>query len=346
LLNRSFEENEIKKTLSWLSKHWDRPIHPEYHSASTVDEAISMLNSCEGKAKLFSGGIDVISLMKNRVLLPDVLVNIKPIKRLKTIVVNSRGIAIGTLALINDLERSGLIKDKYPILFETAHSIASPHIRNMATIGGNLCQDSRCWYYRRSPDTGISFDCKRKRGEGKCYARGGENQYHAIMGESGCVSVCPSDMATTLLAMDARIKTVSSSGRRLIPIDELYTPFGNILKHDEIITRLEIPEIPFGSKQKFIKFRLRKTIDFAIVSVAAVIKLEGKVVSDARIVLGGVASKPYRAVKAEECLLGETITERSAAEAAERAVVEARPLSKNGYKVQIVKALVRRAVMT
>ena len=346
MLNRSFEENEIKKTLSWLSKHLDRPIHPEYHSASTVDEAISLLNSYEGKAKLFSGGIDVISLMKNRVLLPDVLVNIKPIKRLKTIVVNSRGIAIGTLALINDLERSGLIKDKYPILFETAHSIASPHIRNMATIGGNLCQDSRCWYYRRSPDTGISFDCKRKRGEGKCYARGGENQYHAIMGESGCVSVCPSDMATTLLAMDARIKTVSSSGRRLIPIDELYTPFGNILKHDELITRLEIPEIPFGSKQKFIKFRLRKTIDFAIVSVAAVIKIEGKVVSDARIVLGGVASKPYRAVKAEECLLGETITERSAAEAAERAVVEARPLSKNGYKVQIVKALVRRAVMT
>ena len=345
MLSRSNDEKEVEEALLWLSKFWDRPIHTDYHNAATIDEAISLLDGYGDKARIFAGGTDLISLMKNRVLSPGVLVNIKPIKKIKNIVVNPGTIAIGSLTLINAIERSALIRSRYPILFETARSIASPHIRNMATIGGNLCQDTRCWYYRRSPVTGISFDCRRKTEKGTCYAINGENQYHGIIGETECVSVCPSDMATVLLALDARIKTMNSSGGRLIPIDEFYTPFGNRLNNGEIITYVDIPKIAPGAKQRFLKFRLRETIDFAIASVAAVIKLDGNLVSDARIVLGGVSSGPYRAVKAEQVLIGEPITAGLAEEAAKASVVEARPLSKNEYKVKIVEALVKRVIL-
>ncbi|GAG86858.1 unnamed protein product, partial [marine sediment metagenome] len=208
---------EIKKALLWLSKYWGKPAYPEYYHAKTVDEAVSLLNEYGEGAKIIAGGIDLVGLMKNKVLSPRVLINIKAIPHLKHITENADGAAIGALTLINDIERFNLIKEKWPILFEAAHSIASPQVRNMATIGGNLCQEVRCWYYRRSPVTGISFDCRRKRENGICYAANGENQYHAIIGGTECFAVCPSDMATVLLALDARINTVNTSGGRSIP---------------------------------------------------------------------------------------------------------------------------------
>lgn len=339
------DAEEIEKALSWLSGYWDRPVQPEYHNARTIDEAVSLLDRYGGRATIIAGGIDLVGLMKNKVLTPRILININNIPHLKYVVENDAGIAIGALTLINDIERSALIKDKYPILFGAARSIASPQVRNMATIGGNLCQDVRCWYYRRSPATGISFNCRRKKESGTCYAVKGENQYHAIIGGTECFAVCPADMATVLLALDARINTVNTSGGRAIPIDKFYATFGNILESGEVITSIQIPKVGPGVKQRFLKFRLRKTIDFAITSVAALITMDNNIVSDARIVLGGVSPKPYRALKAEEILIGAPIKDSIVVEAAKASVSDALPLSKNGYKVLIAEALVRRALL-
>ena len=202
------DAKEINKALSWLSKYWSRPIHPEYYTVSTVNEALSLLDESGEGAKIIAGGIDVVGLMKDKVLSPRALINIKSVPGLNCIAENSTGIAIGALTTINDIERSSLIKSKYPALFEAAHSIASPQIRNMATIGGNICQDVRCWYYRRSPVTGASFSCRRKNEGGTCYALNGENQYHSIFGGNKCFAVCPSDIATILLALHAELITI------------------------------------------------------------------------------------------------------------------------------------------
>lgn len=342
---RLIDAKEIKKALAWLSKYWDRPLHPEYYHARTVDEAVSLLDEYGRETKLFAGGIDLLGLMKNRVIAPRALVNIKTIPHLNLISESAKGLSIGALTRINDLERSELIRGKYPMLFEAAHAIGSPQVRNMGTVAGNLCQDVRCWYYRRSPATGITYNCRRKDEHAICYAADGENQYHAVIGGNKCFGVCPSDMATVLLALDAQLKTVSTSGGRTMTLDKLYTNLGNTLEPAEIITAVHVPAVEPGAKQRFLKFRVRKAIDFAIVSVAAVIKLDKDVVKDARIVLGGVAYQPILAVKAGEILRGERLTQTIAAEAAKLALGEARPLGKNGYKVQIAEALVRRAIL-
>ena len=345
MTHRLIDIKEIDKALLWLSKYWDKPIHPEYHNAKTIDEAVSLLNEYGERAKIIAGGTDIIGLMKNRMLLPEALINIKTIPDMRYIVQNSRGVAVGALTLINDIERSVLIRNIYPALSEVACSIASPQIRNMATIGGNLCQDVRCWYYRRSSSTGISFPCWRKRKNGICYAYNGENQYHAIIGRGKCFAVCPSDMATALLALGAEINTVDVSGGRTIPIDKLYTNEGNVLKHNEVITGIQIPEIEANAKQRYLKFRLRKTIDFAIVSVAVVMTMHNNAVSKAKIVLGGVSQAPYEAVEAEALLQGEPLTDKLAEEVATASVSNAIPLSKNSYKSQVIKTLVKRGLL-
>ncbi|MFC1901733.1 FAD binding domain-containing protein [Chloroflexota bacterium] len=341
----SIDAQEIEKALAWMGEYWDRPIHPDYYDARTIDEAVSLLDRYGKDAKIIAGGVDLLGLMKNRVIMPKILINIKGIPHLNHVVENDRGIAIGALTLVNDIERSALISDKYPLLFSAAHAIASPQVRNMATIGGNLCQEVRCWYYRRSPITGISFSCRRKKENGICYAVNGENQYHAIMSGTECVAICPSDMAVALSALGAEINTVSTSGGRVIPIENFYTTFGNTLEFSEVIKSIQIPAIKPGVKQHFLKFRLRKAIDFAIVSVAAVITLDNNTISHARIVLGGVSPEPCRAVKAEAALIGETITERAAESAAKAAVIDAVPLSKNSYKVPLIEVLVKRSLL-
>ena len=336
---------EISKAFQWLSKYWDKPVHPEYHSVTILDDAVSLLDKYGDEAEILAGGTDLISLMKKRIRSPGVLVNIKPVEKIRHITSNPSGITIGAMSLIRDLERSPLVRRQYPILLEAARSIASPHLRNMGSVAGNLCQETRCWYYRRPWDTGISFNCRRKTEKGMCYAIKGENQYHGIFDHSYCVGVCPSDLATVMSALEANVRTIDSGGGRSIPIDEFYTSLGNTLKHGEIITNVEIPEVPFESKQRFLKFRLRETIDFAIASVAVVIKMDGSTINDAKIVLGGVSPKPYHAVKAEQVLIGEKLTEELAKEAAKASTADARPLHKNSYKLPIVEALVKRAVM-
>jgi xanthine dehydrogenase YagS FAD-binding subunit len=312
-------------------------------NARSIAEAAHVLAEYREKAQIIAGGVDLISLIKNEVIEPNVLVNIKTIPDLTYIKEDAEGLKIGALATLNDIETSPLITSQYTVLAEAAHSVAGPQIRNMGTIVGNLCQDVRCWYYRRSPVTGRDFFCYRKGGK-RCYAVGGDNRYHAVIGGKKCYAVCPSDMAPALVALKTKLKIVSAAGERVMPLEEFYTPLGNTLKPDEIITELQVPALPAGSRQRYLKFRLRKTIDFALSSVAAVITVNDGVVSTAVIVLGGVAPIPYRAGASEETLHGEIITKAVAEAAAKAALVEAKPLSMNAYKLPIIKALVRKAI--
>jgi len=313
-------------------------------NARSITEALNVLGEYQEEAKIIAGGVDLISLMKNEVIGPNVLVNIKTIPELAYIKEDAEGLKIGALTTINDIEMSPIISSKYTVLAEAAHSVAGPQIRNMGTIVGNLCQDVRCWYYRRSPVIGRDFFCYRKGGK-LCYALGGDNRYHAVIGGKRCYVVCPSDMAPALVALKAKVKIASAVGERVMPVEEFYIPLGNILKPDEIITELQVPAVLPDSRQRYLKFRLRKAIDFALSSVAAVITMDDGVVSTAGIVLGGVAPIPYRATATEEALQGEMVTETVAEAAAKAALIEAKPLSMNAYKLPIIEALVRKAIL-
>jgi len=339
-----FDTRTVDEALSRLSKQWKERKYVDHFDARTIDDAGSLLSQYREEAKIIAGGVDLVSLMKNKVMLPKVLVNIKTIPDLTYITEDAKGLKIGTLTTIHDIETSATIRGKYSMLAEAAHSVAAPQVRNMATIGGNLCQSVRCWYYRRSPGTGLSFFCRRKGGE-QCYAVTGDNTYHAIIGGKECNAAFPSDMAPALVALGAKVKIVGSVGNRVIPLDDLYTVLGNILEPDEILTEVQVPTPKPGTKQQYLKFRLRKAIDFAISSVAAAITTEAGVVSDAKIVLGGVAPTPYRVTSIEDTIKGETITESLAETLAKAAVAEATPLSMNAYKVPITKALVKRAIV-
>lgn len=335
----------IDEATALLGKYWIRHQPVEHYDARTIGEAVSLLDSHIAEAKVIAGGVDLLGLMRNKVILPKVLVNIKTIPDLAYITEDAEGLKIGTLTTIHDIETSATVKDKYSMLAEAAHSVAAPQVRNMATIGGNLCQEVRCWYYRRSPSTGLSFFCRRKGGE-ECHAITGDNTFHAIIGgEEECYAVCPSDMAPALIALGAKLKITGPVGDRIIPLEALYTVLGNNLEPNEIITELQIPTPQPGTVQQFLKFRLRKTIDFAIASAAVAITTEAGVVSKARIVLGGVSPTPYRAIAAEETIKGNPITENIAEISAKAAVSEAMPLSMNAYKLPITRALVKRAIL-
>ncbi len=340
-----FDTKTVDEALSLLSKQRQEQKYIEHFNAKTVDDAVFLLSQYMERAKIIAGGVDLVSLMKSKVRAPEVLVNIKTLSDLACITESAEGLKIGALTTIRDIETSVIIRDKYSLLVEAAHSVASPLVRNMATIGGNLCQDVRCWYYRRSPVTGLTFFCHRKGGE-HCFAANGENQYHAIIGGNECHAVCPSDMAPALLALGAKVKIASPTGDKMVPLEEFYAPLGNILKPDEIITEIQVPTPRSGTKQRYLKFRLRKVIDFAISSVAAVITTQAGVVSQARIVLGGVAPTPYRALSAEESLKGKVITESIAETSARAALSEAVPLSQNAYKMPITESLVKRAILS
>ena len=186
--------------------------------------------------------------------------------------------------------------------------------------------------------------CARK-GKGPCLAVKGDNRYHALMGAKKCFAVCPSDTAVALAALNGQIKIAGPEGERRVAVTEFYTPLGNSLKRGEMVTGVEVPSVEKGSKQAFLKFTLRKPVDFAIVSVACVSVCKDDVCTDARIALGAVAAGPVRAKKAEEILMGRPLDVRAAADAAEAALAGAKPLSMNAYKIEIAKTLVKRAIL-
>ncbi len=319
----------------------------EHINALTVDEACAFLKKYKSKAVLNAGGTDLLSILKHEILLdyPEVVVNIKTISGLDYIKEESGVLKIGALAKLSDIEKSPLVKDHYRVLAEAAHSVATPQVRNAATLGGNLCQDVRCWYYRYARTIGGPLRCLRK-GNGPCLAVSGDNRYHAIMEAKRCFAVCPSDTAVALAVLGAEIKVAGPRGERSMPVEDFFSPPGNALKQDEMVTEVKVPRISGQARQTFLKFSLRKPVDFAIVSVASVITVKGGICEDAHLVLGAVAPKPIKAKKAGEVLKGRPVDQDTAAEAAEQAMAGARPLSMNGYKVEVARALIARAILT
>jgi xanthine dehydrogenase YagS FAD-binding subunit len=316
-------------------------------NARTVDEACALLGKYNGKAVLNAGGTDLLSALKGEHLLdyPEIVINIKTISGLDYIKEDEEALKIGALTKLSDVARSSLLRERYWALAEAARSAATPQVRNVATIGGNLCQDVRCWYYRYPRHIGGPIPCLRK-GSGPCFAVSGDNRYHAIIRGKKCFAVCPSDTATALAAMDAQIKVAGPDGERGIGVTDFFNPLGNALNRDEMVTEIQVPRLNGTTKQTFLKFTLRNPVDFAIVSVASVITLEGGVCTDARIALGAVAPAPVRAKKAEQVIKGRPIDPGTATEAGEQAVAGAKPLSMNAYKIEITKSLVKRVLLS
>ncbi len=317
-----------------------------HKDARSVDEACELLNQYQGRARLNAGGTDLLSVLKGDILpeYPEAVINAKTIPGLDYIKEDGNMLRIGAMVRLSDIAGSSLIKKRYGVLAEAALSVASPQIRNVATLGGNLCQDSRCWYYRYPRHIGGPIQCLRK-GNGPCLAVKGDNRYHAILKGRKCFSVCPSDTAVALTALDANITVAGLKGERRIAVEDFYNPLGIALKTDEMVKEIVIPAKTSSAGQKYLKFTLRKPIDFAIVSVAGIIPIKNKACTDARIVLGAVAPMPYRAEAAEEVIKGKAVTEGIASKAAEKALKDAKPLSRNTYKIEIAKTLVKRLIM-
>ena len=318
----------------------------EHFNAASVDEALSLLKDFGGKARLIAGGTDLLGLLKDRVLedYPAALINIKTVPGMDDIVENSEGLKIGALAKLADIAQSPLVKKRYPALSQAAESVASPEIRNMGTIGGNLCQDVRCWYYRYPHHMGGRLLCRRK-GTGPCHAVKGDNRYHAIMGAKACWAVCPSDTAIALSALGAEIEIMGINGSRTIPVQNLYTPMGLTLGNEEVVTAIRVPKPLPESRQTFFKFTERKPIDFAVASVASVITVRDGRCLKARVFLGGVAPTPLRAEGTEQVIEGKPLAAGAVDDAARASVAEAKPLSGNAYKIEIVKSLVKRVLL-
>jgi len=314
-------------------------------NARAVDEAVSVLQKYGAKARVIAGGTDLLGKMKDEILptYPEVIINLKSIPGLDFIREEQGMLRIGALTRLEDIATDPVVCSKYKALADAAHRTASPHIREMGTIGGNLCQDIRCWYYRNPHNR---FPCLRK-GGGRCYAIEGDNRYHSIFESSvkgGCLAVHPSDTAPALAAMNAVVQT----SKRLIAAEDFFevgVTKTTVLEPDEIVTEVQIQAPSAETKSAFVKFASRKTIDFPIVNCAAMITTSGGKVSGARICLNAVYVTPYRAANAEESIQGQGIDETTARAAGIAAVSRAKPLRHNNYMVQIAKTMVTRAIL-
>lgn len=313
-----------------------------HRNAKTVAEASKILAEYKGKAALIAGGTDILSVIKSELYpdFPEALVNLKTIPGLSYIKEENNVLKIGTLTTLEDIQDNATVKSGYPILAASARSVAAAILRSMGTIGGNLCQRVRCWYFRYPNEMGGTFSCFRKGGT-LCYAVAGDNRWHAILEGQICFATCPGDTAFALSALSATVVT----NKRSIPFDDFYVVLGTALAPDEIVTEIQVPKPAAGVKQYYYKQRFRRAIDWALVSVASAITVTGGTVSAARITLGGVSPMPYRAKPAEDAIKGQAINEALATRAGEAAVAAAIPMTLNAYKVQIAKTLIKRAIL-
>jgi xanthine dehydrogenase YagS FAD-binding subunit len=315
----------------------------EHYNARTIDEAIWLLKRFNGEAVINAGGTDLINVLKDDIIprYPRAVINIKTIPGLESIREQGETIHIGALVKLQDIATSSIITEKYSVLAEAAQSVGPPQIRYVSTLGGDLCQNVHCWYYRASKWTGRTFICRRKGGN-FCYAISGDNRFHSIFGApKGCYAVYPSALGIALIALNAVAKTT----KRLVSFETFFDAIsGTVLEADEIITGIEVPAPVSTTKSSYLSFSPRRVLRFPIVSCATAVKIEDGVVDNARIVLGAVAPVPYRARAAEDYLNGKAINEKVALKAGEEAVKEARPLRLNGYKVHMGKVLVVRTL--
>jgi xanthine dehydrogenase YagS FAD-binding subunit len=318
----------------------------EYRSPATIDEALQQLQTANGASQPLAGGTDLLTLMKADIAAPMQLINIKDIREIpRDITQTAEGMMLGALATLSDIELHPAIAQRYPALAEAAAVAATPQLRNMATLGGNLLQRPRCWYFRNP-----RFHCWLKGGL-DCQARDGQNQHHALFGGSPCVAVHPSDIAPALLALGAEVQLRGPGGQRTLPLDAFFaSPTDErrteTMLDDELVLSVRLPTPPQGTRSTYLKAMDRKVWAFALVSVAAVLRLEGRKIADARLVLGGVAPIPWRVQAAERALIGADADTVLFDHVAELALADAQPLGHNAYKLSLAKVLIRRALLS
>ena len=328
-----------------------------WYEAKTVEEALEQVNATasevlslkktEDTAVLKSGGIDLLDLMKEGLVNPSKVVNIRQIPGLDTISYDKRkGLTIGANATIAQLEEDQTIKDQYLALHQAASHVATPQIRNMATLGGNLAQRTRCWYFRSQ-----DHPCFRKGGS-TCFARNGENENHAIMKNGSCISIHASSVATALIAFGASVEIMNGKGeKKQVLLDDFFVAPGddvtreNILKADELITAVILPPTDNKTKSYYIKQGARESYDWALADVAVVANISGSNVKKASVVLGAVAPIPVNSKSGAEALTGKAISEATALAVAEASMESATPLERNAYKVPLCKAIIKRTVL-
>jgi len=320
------------------------PAFELFQPASTAD-ATNLLDRYGSDAWIFAGGLDSFDWLKDRIKRPRYVIDLGGIEELKGVRERDGGLEIGAMTTLTDVVRHPIVRERYAILTEAAEAAASPQIRNQGTIGGNVSQDTRCWYYRSG------WSCYRAGGN-ICYADTPEaiNREHAILGADRCVAVNPSDTAPALIALGALMVVRSARGERLVDAEDYFIGPGTdimrmtVLRPGEILTAIRIPGDWAGSNFYFEKVRDRQVWDFALVSVASAMVTTGTTIQNMRLVVNGVAARPLRLAAVERFVKGKPRNEATAAAAGEMAIEGAQPLRFNAYKVPLMRNLVKRAI--
>lgn len=312
-------------------------------NCTTVDAALSQLKD---SAVIKAGGVDLLGRMKNGTIQPSKLVNIRNISTLRGIQETEKGLTIGTLTTLAEVSDHSAIREKYQILSDACGHAATPHLRNMATIGGNLLQPVQCWYYRSA-----EFQCIRK-GKEFCFAITGLNQYHAIMDYGTCPAVAPSSAAVALLGLNATIELESArKGKRSVALKDFYVqPDANptkfsVIEPDELLTAITIPKPAPGTRSAYQKYGEKESFDWAIADAGVVLEMEGKVCRRAVITMGAASPTVRRSTEAEALLAGKPITEEVARAAGKAAMANVQPLSMNAYKVELFPVAIYRTIL-
>jgi xanthine dehydrogenase YagS FAD-binding subunit len=310
---------------------------------TTVEAALSQLKD---GAVVKAGGVDLLDRMKNGTDAPTRLVNIRNIPSLRGIQVTQQGLTIGPLTTLTEVSGHPIVRSQYAVLSDACGHAATPHIRNMATLGGNLLQRLQCWYFRSA-----DFECLRK-GKEICFAFSGLNQYHAIMDYGGCPSVAPSSGAVALLALDANLELTSAAkGKRMVPIREFYVhPDANpqrynVMGPDELLTAIYVPKPAAGTRSAYQKYGEKESNDWAIADAGIVLEMDGNLCRRAVVTMSAASPVVRRSQEAEAVLTGKTITPELARAAGQASMHGAMPLSMNAYKVQLFPVAIYRTVL-
>ncbi|MFZ5516578.1 MAG: FAD binding domain-containing protein [Candidatus Zhuqueibacterota bacterium] len=315
-----------------------------YIQPGSLKEANKNLGEDWRSSLLLAGGTDLLGLMKDGIEAPQRVVNLKSVPGLETITYEpGRGLTIGALASLRAIAGHPVIREKYTALAEAASEVASPQLRNIGTLAGNLCQRPRCWYYRGG------FKCLRRGGDA-CFAVDGRNKFHCVIGGGPCFIVHPSDTAVALAALNASVTYFSGRKTRTVPVGQFFllpeinVERENILSPGDILTQITIPDLPAGAKSGFIKMKERGAWDFALVSVAAMIQRTGQVISSGTVALGGIAPIPWLEKNVSSKLAGLSTDSESLAQASQLALTNAEPLAENGYKIPLARNLIKRTL--
>ena len=319
----------------------------DYTRASSSEEAIAVINKID-RAMFLGGGTNLIDLMKEGVEQPDHLVDVTKLSLAQIEELPDGGVRIGAMARNSTTANHPLIRQRYPVLSQAFLAGASPQLRNMATVGGNLMQRTRCYYF-----TDVTMPCNKREPGSGCAAIEGFNRIHAILGASQqCIATHPSDMCVALTALDAVVRVQGSNGEREIAIANFHTLPGDTpqieteLQPGELITAVDLPAADWANKSYYLKVRDRNSYAFALVSVAAALNIQDNTIQQARVAMGGVAHKPWRAFEAEEMLDGKPANEETFRQAAETALAGAQTYEHNAFKVELGKRAIVRALST